>query len=193
MMALIVLALAAAPEPPTCQKAAVIELFRLVANGTGSIEDRARLVADQEENEWAMVGCRMFPGLGETDDTTPAQDEAIYNAMILKPRQHKSEILAYLKHVAPRAFAAPISGSQVSKPRILPDQDSVEYTVMTNAGAIRVGFEPTSCKILYLALPNGHSMLGDMDCRWRQKENDCRAKENDAPNVLKHSKRTPQR
>lgn len=165
MMALIVLALAAAPEPPACQEAAVIELFRLVANGTGSIEDRARLVEDQEENEWTMVGCRMFPGLGETDESTPAQDEAIYDAMTREPRQHKSAILAYLKHVAPRAFDAPISCSQVSKPRFLPTQDSVEYTVMTNAGAIRVGFEPTSCKVLYFALPNGHSMLGDMDCR----------------------------
>ena len=153
-------------------------------------QTQARIVVLQGESEKAidneMLGEFVLSGIRAARrgvGLTPPRRE---------PKQNKSEILAFLKHVAPGAFRAPISELQVSHARFRPAQDSIEYAVTTSAGTIRVGFVPTSCKVLYLLLPNGKSMLGDLDCRWRQKEEDCKSKQERAPNTLGDPKRKPQ-
>jgi hypothetical protein len=166
------LLLAGEPEAPACQRATVVELFRLVATGEGTIEDRARLMADQEENEWALVGCGLFPELA-TKEATPEQDRAVRDALFGSRTKHKSEIFAYLKYVAPKIFAAPVPAAQVATPRVLPDSGAIEYAVTVNRAVIRVGFDTRSCRVAYLLFPDGRAMLGKIDCLWRSKGGGC--------------------
>jgi len=164
---LLMIALGPDTPAPACQRETIVELFRLVSTGSGSIADRDRLWADQAELEGALVTCAMFP---ESIGGEPTREQAREVKRVLQnPKKHRSEVFAFLRYRWPELFSKAVTPTQVSGPIIGP-RPTLEYRVrIDNNKAVRVFFEAGSCHIISVIAPEGQEVLSKPDCHWRRK------------------------
>jgi len=164
---LFVLTLGSGSAAPACQRETIVELFRLVSTGSGSIADRERLWAHQGELEAGLVTCAMFPNL-TGGEPTGKQVRAV-NRVLQDPKNHPSEVFAFLRHRWPSIFSKVITPRQVSDPVFESSPATFEYRVRIDSETVRVRFDGSSCLIMSFVAPNGQEVLSKPDCRWRQK------------------------
>jgi hypothetical protein len=166
-MAILLFLSGANDEPLTCQKQAIVELFRATASEKGTIADLTRLVANQGELEEGLLRCRLFPE--NSSKSLSAEQEERIREILRCPAGNLSECLAYLRYRWPDIFGRKIEPNEVMGPVTELNPATIVYRVRIGGQAVHFRFEEGSCQILTIQMPNSRSAFGDVECHWRRK------------------------
>jgi hypothetical protein len=124
-----------------CQVETVQRLFRLAANGCGTVKDTARLFEDGLEIEVGAVADKMEKALGRK-----ISDPEIWTVFDQGGDRAASEVLRQLWESWPH-FRREITVRQVSAPTAMPSDATTQYNVETNDGTVSVFFVANECVI----------------------------------------------